>query len=177
LTSSQVLRWQSLHGGEVRGFPRAEVGEPPFVRIWTLHPKYLDAAGLTALWREGLLARQVLLNRTRGYRHHPQLERFRSLDRPVAAINTYLDAVHQEATTRSYQFNGAKIGPTRLEESVFATAGQLSFEWNHLKAKLQCRNPRWLLSVAQTLQPEAHPLFRVVEGPVEDWERSRRGAA
>jgi hypothetical protein len=143
------------------------------VRLWTLHPKYLDPAGLTALWREGLLARQVLLNRTRGYRHHPQLERFRALDRPVAAINTYLEAVHQEATERSYHFNRAKIGAARLEVPVAATTGQLLFEWNHLKAKLQRRNPKWLISVDQTVQPEPHPLFRIVQGPVQEWERSR----
>ena len=146
------------------------------MRIWTLHPKYLDPAGLTALWREGLLARQVLLNRTRGYRHHPQLERFRALDRPVAAINAYLEAVHQEATSRSYNFNRAKIGAARLEVQVVATVGQLLFEWSHLKTKLERRNPRWLLSVEHTLQPEPHPLFRIVRGPVQEWERSARGA-
>ena len=30
------------------------------MRLWTLHPQYLDAQGLTALWRESLLARKVL---------------------------------------------------------------------------------------------------------------------
>ena len=30
------------------------------MRLWTLHPKYLDAQGLVALWREALLARAVL---------------------------------------------------------------------------------------------------------------------
>ena len=47
------------------------------MRLWTLHPKYLDARGLVALWRESLLAQAVLAGRTRGYRSHPQLERFR----------------------------------------------------------------------------------------------------
>lgn len=144
------------------------------MRIWTLHPN-LDPAGLTALWREGLLARQVLLNRTRGYRNHPQLERFRALDRPVAAINTYLEAVHQEATARSYHFNQAKIGTARLDVPVAATAGQLLFEWSHLKTKLQRRNPRWLASLEHVLQPEPHPLFCIVQGLVEEWERGRRG--
>ena len=145
------------------------------VRIWTLHPKYLDPAGLTALWREALLARQVLLHRTRGYRHHPQLERFRALDRPVAAINAYLEAVHQEATARSYRFNRAKVGATRREVPVVATMGQLLFEWSHLKTKLQRRNPRWLSSVDDTLQPEPHPLFRIVPGPIQAWEKSAGG--
>lgn len=30
------------------------------MRLWSLHPSYLDAVGLVALWREGLLARKVL---------------------------------------------------------------------------------------------------------------------
>ena len=29
------------------------------MRLWTLHPKYLDGVGLVALWREALLARAV----------------------------------------------------------------------------------------------------------------------
>ena len=60
------------------------------MRLWTLHPRYLDAAGLVALWREGLLARAVLRGKTRGYRHHPQLERFRCHASPRSAINRYL---------------------------------------------------------------------------------------
>ena len=56
------------------------------MRLWSIHPRSLDARGLVALWREGLLARKVLRGRTRGYRHHPQLQRFRDLRDPVAAI-------------------------------------------------------------------------------------------
>jgi hypothetical protein len=141
------------------------------MRIWTLHPKYLDPAGLTALWREALLARQVLLNRTRGYRNHPQLERFRALDRPVAAINSYLAVVQREATRRSYRFDRTKIGSTRSAVPVEATTGQLLFEWSHLEAKLERRNPRWLSSLGDTLPPEPHPLFRIVDGPIQGWER------
>jgi len=47
------------------------------VRIWSLHPKYLDRQGLTACWREALLAQAVLNGATRGYTRHPQLVRFR----------------------------------------------------------------------------------------------------
>jgi hypothetical protein len=36
------------------------------MRLWTLHPKYLDARGLVALWREALLAQKVLRGATRG---------------------------------------------------------------------------------------------------------------
>ena len=37
------------------------------IRIWTLHPKYLDAKGLVAVWREALLAKHVLENKAKGY--------------------------------------------------------------------------------------------------------------
>ena len=30
------------------------------MRIWSLHPEYLDSRGLVALWREALLAQAVL---------------------------------------------------------------------------------------------------------------------
>lgn len=46
------------------------------MRLWTLHPEYLDRQGLVALWREAPLAKAVLEGKTRGYRRHPQLERF-----------------------------------------------------------------------------------------------------
>lgn len=141
------------------------------MRIWTLHPKYLDPPGLTALWRETLLARHILLNRTRGYRHHPQLERFRALARPVAAINSYLAAVHQEATLRSYRFDADKIGRVRLTVPVPEASGQLAFEWSHLRQKLASRNPAWLRSLADVRVPDPHPLFRIVAGPIQPWER------
>ena len=51
--------------------------------LWSLHPKYRDRAGLTAVWREAPLAQQVLRCTTRGYRHHPQLARFRAQADPL----------------------------------------------------------------------------------------------
>ena len=38
------------------------------MRLWSLHPRYFDSKGLTAAWREALLARAVLTGQTRGYR-------------------------------------------------------------------------------------------------------------
>ena len=86
------------------------------VRLWTLHPRYLDSRGLTALWREALLlARKVFLGGTRGYRHHPQLRRFQSRPNPVALVNTYLFHVHAEARRRGFAFDSAKLGSPGLE--------------------------------------------------------------
>jgi hypothetical protein len=56
------------------------------MRIWSLHPKYLDAKGLVALWRESLLAKQALESKTKGYKNHPQLNRFKNSGNAVGWI-------------------------------------------------------------------------------------------
>jgi hypothetical protein len=141
------------------------------VRLWTLHPKYLDPQGLVALWREGLLARAVLRGATRGYRHHPQLTRFRGHATPRAAINRYLRAVADEAAARGYSFDRGKLGPGGRGARLRATRGQLAYEWRHLMRKLRRRNPKLHARWRGTRTPEAHPLFRVVAGSVEEWEK------
>ena len=141
------------------------------MRLWTLHPKYLDPQGLVALWREALLARAVLCGLTRGYRHHPQLDRFRGHRAARSAINAYLAAIHVEAAARGYSFDRSRIGPVRRVPAIVTTTGQLSYEWDHLIAKLRLRSPRFLLDLAPRNPVDAHPLFRVVAGPVQPWER------
>lgn len=144
------------------------------MRLWTLHPEYLDAAGLVALWREALLARAVLRGRTRGYRMHPQLERFRNARDPVAAINTYLAAVHAEALKRGYRFDGRKLRGPRSPTKLPATRGQLAFEWSHLLRKLRNRSPgRYHALRAMAGQPRAHPGFVIRRGGVARWKRAR----
>jgi hypothetical protein len=141
------------------------------VRLWSLHPRYLDGAGLVAVWREGLLARAVLRGATKGYRHHPQLERFRASGRPVACLDTYLSAVCDEADRRGYRFDRSKLGRHRVRGRLHVTAGQMAFEWAHLLAKVRRRRPPHARVLAQVSNPRAHPLFRVVAGPVAPWER------
>lgn len=145
------------------------------MRLWTLHPRYLDPQGLVALWREALLARSVIRGMTRGYRHHPQLERFQSHATPRSAINSYLAAVCEEAKSRGYSFDASKVGRSRSPVPILATSGQVEYEWRHLLAKLRARSPaiysRWRASEAH----EAHPMFEVIPGPVEEWERVRSG--
>jgi hypothetical protein len=142
------------------------------MRLWTLHPRHLDAAGLTALWREALLAQAVLRGRTRGYRHHPQLARFRAAPSPRAAINAYLAGVHAEATARGYRFDRSKLGRTRATLPLVATRGQLDYEWQWLLDKLRRRSPEAWRRARASAGPDAHPLFALVDGPVSDWERA-----
>lgn len=142
------------------------------MRLWTLHPRYLDARGLVALWREALLARAVLRGQTRGYRHHPQLARFRSQRDPVACLNTYLRAIYDEAVHRGYHFDASKLGRAYTQRRLPETAGQLAYEWAHLKNKLRARSPAWYRQVVRQARPAAHPLFRIRPGRVRPWERS-----
>ncbi len=144
------------------------------MRLWSLHPRYLDAAGLVALWREGLLARAVLTGVTRGYTHHPQLERFRAVPRPVAALDSYLAAVCDEADRRGYTFDRTKLGRGRVRTPLAVTRGQLDFEWAHLLEKVKRRRPGWMSELAGVARPEAHPLFRVEPGGLEPWEKGAR---
>ncbi len=142
------------------------------MRLWTIHPRYLDPPGLVALWREALLARAVLRGRTRGYRHHPQLARFRAHASPRSAINAYLAAVHAEATARGYDFDRRKLGAARRVAPIAATRGQIECEWQHLMCKLAVRNPALHRRWKGLGRIECHPLFRRVRGPVAACERS-----
>ncbi len=142
------------------------------MRLWSLHPKYLDPQGLVALWREALLARAVLRGETRGYRHHPQLERFRSAASPFSAIDAYLHAVHAEAVLRGYSFDRSKFGRVRKHPQIPVTAGQVRYEWQHLLRKLSSRNPAVYERWCGTSVPECHCMFRVHPGNVEPWERA-----
>jgi hypothetical protein len=140
------------------------------MRLWSLHPKYLDVKGLVAAWREGLLALHVLRRQTKGYRNHPQLDRFKQHPRPVAAITAYLAVLQQEATKRGYHFDAKKLGRITKVTPIPVTRGQLNYEWQWLQTKLKRRDPNWLKKI-RTVKPKHHPSFRVVPGPIASWEK------
>ncbi len=141
------------------------------MRLWSLHPKYLDTQGLVALWRETLLAQVVLRGETRGYRNHPQLHRFKDHAAPLTAMSLYLRGIHEEATLRGYSFDVSKIRPVRQAVTLTVTTGQIEYEWEHLLAKLKTRNPTLYRRWRHTDMPEAHSIFIVRAGEVESWER------
>ena len=141
------------------------------MRLWSLHPRYLDPQGLVALWREALLARAVLRGETKGYRNHPQLDRFRSHAAPVCAISTYLAGVYSEAVARGYSFDSSKIDSVQTCVQLPVTDGQISYEWRHLLQKLSRRSPALYEHWRSCQEPECHPLFVVRQGQIEPWER------
>src|SRR5580698_8421496 len=130
------------------------------MRLWTLHPRYLDPKGLVAAWREALLAQKVLAGRTKGYRNHPQLIRFKSQRDPRAAIAAFLCGLADEADRRGYHFDAAKIGRRRASPRIPETRGQLAFEWRHLASKLRTRAPALGRQMKDIKAPDPHPLFR-----------------
>lgn len=142
------------------------------MRLWSLHPQYLDARGLVALWREALLAQAVLCDETRGYRHHPQLERFRGSRDPLDTIGAYLREVGREAERRGYRFDASRIRRPDAMASLPVTSGQVALEWKHLLAKLAVRDPARYERLRDVTAHACHPLFRAVRGEVEAWERA-----
>jgi hypothetical protein len=141
------------------------------VRLWTLHPCYLDAKGLVTLWREALLAQKVLQGRTMGYRHHPQLFRFQQQSQPVAVLAAYLSGILKESKARGYHFDGRKISRIRYQGTIVESDGQLLYEWNHLKRKLRKRDYQRYRLLKSLQKPASHSLFRIISGPCQDWER------
>ena len=142
------------------------------MRLWSLHPRYLDVRGLVAAWREALLARAVLRGETVGYTRHPQLERFRAHPSPRRAIDAYLAGLHAEATARGYAFDRSKFRLTRALAPLTVTDGQLQYEWVHLLDKLAVRDPARHAALCGLSGPECHALFHVTSGPVASWERT-----
>ncbi|MFW9994886.1 MAG: pyrimidine dimer DNA glycosylase/endonuclease V [Candidatus Odinarchaeota archaeon] len=144
------------------------------MRLWSIHPKYLDVKGLLALWREALLAKKVLEGRTKGYRHHPQLIRFKSAEDPLKAINTYLHFIFEESVERGYRFDRSKIDNSLVTTiTIPVTSGQISYEFNHLLQKLEKRDPQKNKQLKRTKEVDLHPIFKKIGGNVEEWERKQ----
>ncbi len=144
------------------------------MRLWSLHPRYLDQKGLVALWREGLLAQKVLMGETKGYKNHPQLLRFKNTINPVGAIASYLDAIYKESLDRDFNFNEEKIHKKRTKKKIGVTKGQLEYELEHLKRKLKNRDKKKYHEIMRVKKPEANAVFRVSAGDVEEWERRNK---
>jgi hypothetical protein len=144
------------------------------MRLWSLHPQYLDRTGLVALWREALLAQAVLLGKTRGYRRHPQLIRFKNHPEPGRAIAAYLREILREASKRGYRFDGTRINPGCEDHPlrpIAVTDGQLLYERGHLLKKLGVRDSTAFKRLTAVGNPIPHPLFSICTGGVEVWEK------
>ena len=156
------------------------------MRIWSLHPKYLDTKGLLALWRETLLAKHVLEGKTEGYKNHPQLTRFKNHKNPLLAINFYLEEIWNEAENRNYNFDESKfqkINKKQLEklEKIIVNDKQVEYEFNHLLNKLRNRDEERLKIIRSDIKNaenlnkkykiKIHTIFKIKKGEIEEWEK------
>lgn len=143
------------------------------MRLWSLHPHYLDPQGIVAVWREGLLAKKVLEGNTKGYRHHPQLIRFANYTKPLEAIQAYLYWIYEEAKRRGYQFSADKIEANPLVALIPVTFGQLQYEFEHLLKKVYIRNRVWYQELSHKKKDiQCNPVFYCIEGDSEPWEKN-----
>ena len=140
------------------------------MRLWSLHPKYLDTKGLLAVWREGLLAKNVLEGNTKGYTKHPQLIRFKSHPSPKKAINYYLHQILLESINRNYNFDKSKLIPIGKINKIKVTTKQVGYELKHLKNKLKLRHPSSHKKLQTLKNIELNPLFTIITGEIESWE-------
>ena len=140
------------------------------MRIWSIHPKYLDTKGLVALWRETLLARHVLEGRTKGYVNHPQLNRFKTCSGPLQAINQYLHEVYNEAQKRQYNFDNSKFEKLPPPLTLTVTEEQVKYDFEHLLKKLKQRDIDKYNALSGIRNIDTHPIFTTIPGAIEPWE-------
>jgi len=142
------------------------------MRLWSINPQYLDRAGLVAVWREGLLAKKVLEGKTKGYKNHPQLKRFKESPEPLKNINLYLNGIYREAKKRGYAFRVDKIRLVKeMSPKITITDGQLKYEFQHLLGKLAKRDAGRYQELIGKRNIASHGLFQKVKGEVADWEK------
>ncbi len=142
------------------------------MRIWTIHPMYLDSKGLVALWRETLLAKNVLKGLTKGYTNHPQLVRFKNAEEPIKAINTYLYYIYLESLKRNYSFDKSKFKEIDKDIKIEVSIGQINYEFKHLLKKLENRDKESYKKLKNIKNIETHPIFIIKKGGVEKWEKA-----
>jgi len=131
------------------------------MRLWSIHPKYLDSIGLVALWRESLLALKVLQGKTKGYRYHPELIRFNAHPFPLKAISVYLTEIWKESSKRVYDFDRSKITLKCRTTGIPVTSNELKREFDWLCVKLKRRNPQKYKELLSVKKIECHPGFRL----------------
>lgn len=141
------------------------------MRLWSIHPKYLDSKGLVALWREALLAKKVLQNKTTGYKNHPQLERFKNTNDPISYLNNYLKEIHNESIKRDYCFDSSKIGINKKLKKIPITSDQIQYEFKHLLKKLKERDAIRYNNLKDYENIELFPDFKEIPGTIETWEK------
>jgi hypothetical protein len=157
------------------------------VRLWSIHPEYLDRMGLLGLWREALLAQQVLHGETENYKNHSHMQRFYALPKEDAMqyMSDYLFFVWQEGKLRGYKLNVNHIKDPRNGGSLSGSprklftvsSGQLALEYQILCMRTRNRDHKHFLGLEDKYPshrmwvPKPNPVFTLIHGRKEEWEK------
>lgn len=130
------------------------------MRLWSIHPKYLDKHALIALWREGLLAQKALSGKGLVDEANVQLVRFKKSANPVRAIGSYLSFVASEGAKQGCKLNHERILQPNFEAKFMTTdVAQMELEVEQLKARMKTRNKDKFKLLTDVHKFEANPVF------------------
>ena len=100
--------------------------------------------------------------------------RFKFIPNGIGTLGLYLWEIYFEARKRGYDFDERKINKRNsIIKELTITKGQLEYEMARLQNKLykRDRDKFWDNQRLINNKIEPHPLFHVVEGEIEEWER------
>jgi hypothetical protein len=143
------------------------------MRLWSIHPKYLDVKRLNAQWREALLCRACLEGKTVGYLNHPQYLRVKNHPYPLDFINKFLYTIWDEAFNRGYNYDHSKLSLCLDFQPMEVTDSQTDYEFSHLQKKLGEFDEQYMLN-EENLNEEGlllNDCFILIPGPIMDFEK------
>ncbi|OQB09054.1 MAG: hypothetical protein BWY21_00959 [Parcubacteria group bacterium ADurb.Bin216] len=152
------------------------------MRLWSIHPVYLDDIGLSRCYYEGIGGLKTML----GMQRHPQLNRFKQSKDPVNNLKYYLIHVYTESVFREKDYKHFELLEDLCLKSykpdyIPVSNKQLEFEIRWLVGKMsteRCYNSHQKIERLmydyqnKNISSLTHHLFNVVDGEIEDWERS-----
>ena len=115
----------------------------------------------------------MLAGLTKGYKNHPQLDRFYAHENALEAVNAYLAEVYAEGRARGYKFDAAKVGEfdERNLAKIAVSRGQIEYEFAFLQKKLKSRDVKAYERNLSVKNIEIAGVFEEVAGGIEPWEK------
>jgi hypothetical protein len=91
----------------------------------------------------------------------------------MEAVGYYLKELYFESQIRGYNYNYSKIlYPDAVVEPIFLSQGQIDYEFMILQERLKVRTPKKYEENLGVSDPLSHPLFKIVPGLPEKWEKA-----
>lgn len=149
------------------------------MRLWSIHPKYLDSKRLVTQWREALLCRAILDGKTKGYKEHPHFLRVKSHSQPYYFINSFLYVIWEEGKQRKFQFDKSKLMENLVQkyeeplQLMEVTEGQVQYEFDFLQKKFGEFHIQYIKNLQNfnDFGIEVNPCFIKIFGDIMNFEK------